>query len=57
MSNFISPWMVEGDFNRIREDEKRIGEQTRPLAAMEDFNNYINTCGMVELRASCGYMS
>lgn len=49
--------MVLGDFNSIRGDVERTGGQPRPLAAMEDLNNYINNYGMVELNVTGGCIS
>lgn len=49
--------MVLGDFNCISGDVERTGGQLRPLAAMEDLNNYINNYGMVELNAIGGCIS
>ncbi|CAI9755487.1 unnamed protein product [Fraxinus pennsylvanica] len=43
------PWVVSGDFNIIRNDTERIGGCPRPLQAMEDFNDCIDRCGLLEL--------
>lgn len=49
--------MVLGDFNSIREVGERIGGQPCPLATMEDFNNFINNYGLVEIRTMGDNMS
>ncbi|XP_042954622.1 uncharacterized protein LOC122291037 [Carya illinoinensis] len=41
-------WLVRGDFNIIREDGERIGGHSQPLAAMEEFNNCLDNCGLIE---------
>ncbi|CAI9775524.1 unnamed protein product [Fraxinus pennsylvanica] len=43
------PWLVSGDFNTIWNDAERMRGRPRPLGAMEDFNNYIDKCGLVEV--------
>lgn len=52
ISRLSSPWIVGGDSNNIREDPWiRIGGHPNPLATMEDFNQCINNCGLLELKA------
>lgn len=51
------PWMVMRDFKCFQDDNERIGGQSRPLVAMEDFNHYINNCGLLELKYFGGRMS
>ncbi|KAG6650510.1 hypothetical protein CIPAW_06G048500 [Carya illinoinensis] len=46
----LNPWLIVGDFNIIQEDGEQIGGQPRPLAAMEEFNNCLNNCGVVDLK-------
>ncbi|XP_040996234.1 uncharacterized protein LOC121242446 [Juglans microcarpa x Juglans regia] len=53
----LNPWIIVGDFNIIREDMEQIGGQPRPLGAMEEFNNCLNNCVMVELTSQGGCMS
>ncbi|CAI9763286.1 unnamed protein product [Fraxinus pennsylvanica] len=43
------PWIVAGDFNIIRNDLERRGGKPRPMVAMDDFNNCIDRCGLLEL--------
>ncbi|XP_035541716.1 uncharacterized protein LOC118344703 [Juglans regia] len=43
------PWMVVGDFNIIREDRERVGGNPRPLTSMVDFNECLDSCGLLEL--------
>ncbi|KAF5469226.1 hypothetical protein F2P56_013315 [Juglans regia] len=38
-----------GDFNIIRSDEERVGGRARPPLAIEDFNDCINNCGLMDL--------
>lgn len=45
-----NPWLIVGDFNITREDNERIGGYPRASQAMDDFNECIDVCGMVELR-------
>ncbi|XP_022854164.1 uncharacterized protein LOC111375558 [Olea europaea var. sylvestris] len=50
-------WLLAGDFNIIREDGERIGGQPRPLSAMGEFNDCLDNCGLVEMRAHGRRMS
>ncbi|KAJ0081173.1 hypothetical protein Patl1_12355 [Pistacia atlantica] len=45
-----SPWLMVGDFNIIREDSERVGGHPRPITSMEDFNNCIDHCGLLDLQ-------
>lgn len=45
------PWIVEGDFNCIGNDDECIGGQPRPLMAMEEFSKCIDSCGLDELKS------
>lgn len=42
-------WFALGDFNIIRCDAKRKGGRLRHTNAMEDFNSFINSCGLIDL--------
>jgi len=46
------PCIVVGDFNIIREDSERRGGKPRPRMAMEDFNNWIENCGLMDMKSS-----
>ncbi|KAF5442493.1 hypothetical protein F2P56_035145 [Juglans regia] len=50
ISNVGVPWVVLGDFNIICSNEKRVGGRSRPISAMEDFNECINNCGLIDFR-------
>lgn len=52
-----NPWLIVGDFNIIREDREIIGGCPRAAQAMEDFNECIDACGMVEMRSIGNTMS
>ncbi|XP_022869153.1 uncharacterized protein LOC111388629 [Olea europaea var. sylvestris] len=43
------PWVVSSDFNIIRNDFERVGGHPRPLQAMEDFNECIDKCCLLEV--------
>ncbi|XP_035545050.1 uncharacterized protein LOC109016147 [Juglans regia] len=45
------PSIIMGDFNIIRDDSERRGGRPRPRAAMEDFNSWIEHCGLIEMRS------
>ncbi|KAF5441980.1 hypothetical protein F2P56_037074 [Juglans regia] len=45
------PCIIMGDFNIIRDDSERRGGRPRPRAAMEDFNSWIDHCGLIEMRS------
>ncbi|XP_042962710.1 uncharacterized protein LOC122296986 [Carya illinoinensis] len=47
------PWMVMGDFNIIRNDSKRRGGRPRLALAMEEFNSWVGSCGLLDM-PSCG---
>ncbi|XP_042983328.1 uncharacterized protein LOC122312726 [Carya illinoinensis] len=47
------PWMVMGDFNIIRNDSERRGGRPRLALAMEEFNNWVGSCGLLNM-PSCG---
>lgn len=51
------PWIIVGDFNLIGEDGEQIGGQPKALAAMEDFNDCINNCRVMDLKHVGGSMS
>ncbi|CAI9777355.1 unnamed protein product [Fraxinus pennsylvanica] len=48
------PWVVVGDFNSIRNNSERHGGRPRPMGAMEDFNQFIDNCGLMEIRQMVG---
>lgn len=56
-ANTTFSWLVVGDFNSIISDSKRIAGQRRPLVALTNFNNCIDSCGLVELSSTGGSMS
>ncbi|KAF5450402.1 hypothetical protein F2P56_030760 [Juglans regia] len=43
------PWMVMGDFNIIRNDSERRGGRPRLALAMEEFNGWVGTCGLLDM--------
>lgn len=43
------PWLVVGDFNIIREDRELVGGNPWPLTSMADFNECLDSCGLLEL--------
>lgn len=45
----LDPCIFVGDFNIIRNDSERRGGRPRPLGAMEDFNNWIQQGGLIEM--------
>ncbi|XP_035548669.1 uncharacterized protein LOC118349189 [Juglans regia] len=49
-SNGIEPWIITGDFNIIASDVERRGGRSRSLLAMEEFNSWIHSCGLLELK-------
>ncbi|XP_035548696.1 uncharacterized protein LOC118349203 [Juglans regia] len=49
-SNGIEPWIITGDFNIIASDVERRGGRSRSLLAMEEFNSWIHSCGLQELK-------
>ncbi|XP_035542838.1 uncharacterized protein LOC118345290, partial [Juglans regia] len=44
------PWIIVGDFNAIRYDSERRGGNPRPVAVMDEFNEFIEFAGFMELR-------
>lgn len=40
------------DFNIIRQDNERRGGRPRPTLAMEEFNDWVDACGLLEMRFS-----
>lgn len=53
----LEPWLVIGNFNCIRNVEERIGGKPRLSITMQEFNQCIDKCGLLELRHSGGSMS
>ncbi|KAG2674100.1 hypothetical protein I3760_13G119900 [Carya illinoinensis] len=51
------PWIVVGDFNIIRNDSERRGGRPRNSVAIDDFNNSIDICGLLEMQFSESSMS
>ncbi|XP_041020448.1 uncharacterized protein LOC121262091 [Juglans microcarpa x Juglans regia] len=51
------PWVVVGDFNIIRNDSDRIGGNPQPLASMEEFNDCLDQCGLIDLSSRGNHMS
>ncbi|KAF5472311.1 hypothetical protein F2P56_009038 [Juglans regia] len=52
MDKFIINDGESGDFNIIKDDSERRGGRPRPRMAMEDFNNWIDNCGLIDMRSS-----
>ncbi|XP_042962572.1 uncharacterized protein LOC122296840 [Carya illinoinensis] len=52
-----TPWLVLGDFNIIRNDLERRGGRPRQYAAMEEFNSFIDSTGLSEMRYSGNRLS
>ncbi|XP_042962753.1 uncharacterized protein LOC122297032 [Carya illinoinensis] len=46
-----TPWLCLGDFNIIRMEEERRGGRPRLRIAMDDFNEFIDTCGLMEMKS------
>lgn len=38
-----------GDFNIIRKDKERNGGNSRPLSSMANFNDYLDSCSLLDL--------
>ncbi|XP_042950219.1 uncharacterized protein LOC122282325 [Carya illinoinensis] len=47
------PWIVMGDFNIIINDSERRGGRPRLALAMEEFNSWVGSCGLLDM-PSCG---
>ncbi|XP_042965908.1 uncharacterized protein LOC122299590 [Carya illinoinensis] len=45
------PWLCLGDFNITRREEERRGGRPRLRIAMDDFNEFIDTCGLMEMKS------
>ncbi|XP_042973032.1 uncharacterized protein LOC122304830 [Carya illinoinensis] len=52
-----TPWLVLGDFNIIRNDLERRGGRPRQYATMEDFNSFIDSTGLSEMKYSGNHLS
>ncbi|KAG2696272.1 hypothetical protein I3760_07G050900 [Carya illinoinensis] len=46
-----APWLCLGDFNIIRGEEEHRGGRPRLRVAMDDFNDFIDNCGLVDMKA------
>ncbi|KAL0922716.1 hypothetical protein M5K25_006726 [Dendrobium thyrsiflorum] len=46
------PWLVGGDFNSISNPSERIGGSTPVYHSMEDFNNMIMDCNLIDIGLS-----
>lgn len=46
------PWLGIGDFNAILWDEERRGGRPRLRVAMDDFNGFIEDCGLREMQST-----
>ncbi|KAF5475816.1 hypothetical protein F2P56_007582 [Juglans regia] len=51
------PWLVVGDFNIIRDDQERVGGNPRPLNSMAEFNECLDSCGLLDLTVDGRRMS
>lgn len=47
-----SPWYVLGDFNIIRQDNERKGGRSRLAVALEEFNEWVDYCGLMDMQFS-----
>ena len=43
------PWLCVGDFNEIVQDNEKLGGVLRLVKQMEDFQDVIHACGLMEL--------
>ncbi|XP_074315540.1 uncharacterized protein LOC141651738 [Silene latifolia] len=50
------PWALAGDFNTVLHPDERLGGQTRD-ADMEDFLDYVTTCGMIDIQATGAFFT
>ncbi|XP_042939346.1 uncharacterized protein LOC122274369 [Carya illinoinensis] len=57
LSTGITPWIIMGDFNIIRNNDERIGGRPRPTIAMREFNDFIDAVGMIETKFEGNKMS
>lgn len=55
--SIYGPWMVVEDFNIIREDLKLLGGNPRPLAPMGNFNECLDSYGLLDLLVAGRRMS
>ncbi|XP_042942745.1 uncharacterized protein LOC122276921 [Carya illinoinensis] len=46
-----TPWLCLGDFNIIRREEERRGGRPRLRIAMKDFNEFVDNCGLMEMKS------
>lgn len=51
------PWLGLGDFNVIRRDEERRGGRPCLQVAMDEFNDFINDCGLRDTQSSVNLFS
>lgn len=56
-SDHTLPWLMVEDFNHISSEGERICSQPRLLIAMIEFNNFIDSCSLVELGSTGGKIS
>lgn len=49
VANFM-PWIIVGDFNVIRNDFEQRGGRPIPVSAIEEFNEFIETARLTDLR-------
>lgn len=45
------PCLIAGDFKIIREDSERRGGRRRLRATIDEFNSWINQCGLIEMKS------
>ncbi|XP_042956409.1 uncharacterized protein LOC122292237 [Carya illinoinensis] len=57
LSTGITPWIIMGDFNIIRNNDERIGGRPRLTIAMREFNDFIDAVGMIETKFEGNKMS
>ncbi|XP_052117791.1 uncharacterized protein LOC127747682 [Arachis duranensis] len=48
-NNMILPWLLTGDFNKIKEDSEKKGGSPIDQKAYKSFNSWINRCGLIDL--------
>lgn len=51
------PWLVVGNLNYIRHDVERVGGRARPRITKKEFNQWIDTFRVVELKIISGNMN
>lgn len=47
-----APWLCLGDFNIIRGEEEHRGGRPRLRIAIDEFNEFIDNCGFIDMKAA-----